>query len=126
MNSEHSSHVMWLLDDQPGVPMNTTAPPPATGYPQPTALKPDGGVMHFVRFLLISIVMSALGVVFVGIIWAAIALSSTGRRKRDLLMYFIPVWGIIVNIQTLWRYTAKNVYWSPRSDRPSKSLFSGS
>lgn len=62
----------------------------------------------------------------IGIFWLAAVLSNTGRRKRDLLMFFIPVWAIVVQVQTLWRYTAKNVYWSVRDDRPSKSLFSGS
>ena len=88
------------------------------------ATTPDGGFMHFLRFLGIGILMGILPLI--GIIWFVIALSSTGRRKRDLLMLFIPVWGIIVNVQTIWRYTAKNVYWKPRDDRPSKSLFSGS
>jgi hypothetical protein len=39
------------------------------------------------------------------------------------LMLLIPIWGFIVHVQTIWRYTAKSVYWSPRDDRPSKSLF---
>lgn len=59
----------------------------------------------------------------VGVIWVMMALSSTGRSKRDILMFCIPVSGVVVQIQTLWRYSAKNVYWSVRADRLSKSLF---
>ena len=92
--------------------------------PTPTTTKPDSGFMHFLRFLGISFLMSALSVLLIGLIWFIVALSVTGRRKRDVLMLLIPIWGVVVNIQTVWRYTAKNVYWSPRADRPSKSLFS--
>ncbi|HEY4333767.1 MAG TPA: hypothetical protein VGM78_14395, partial [Ilumatobacteraceae bacterium] len=77
-------------------------------------------------FVGIAIVMGLLSYVIVGIVWTCIALNQTGRRKRDILMYLIPIWGQIVSIQTIWRYTSKNVYWSTRPDRPSKSLFSGS
>ena len=91
----------------------------------PAMMKPDPGFMHFLRFLGVWVVMGLLSVIIIGIVWLAIALSSTGRRKRDLLMLFIPVWNIVVEVQTIWRYTAKNVYWKPRDDRPSKSLFSG-
>ena len=96
-----------------------------TTTPTSTAT-PDPGFMHFLRFLAISFLMSALSVLLIGLIWFVIALSVTGRRKRDVLMLLIPVWGVVVNIQTVWRYTAKNVYWSPRDDRPSKSLFAAS
>jgi type II secretory pathway component PulF len=96
---------------------------PTTTNPAAPA-KADPGFMHFLRFVGISLLMSALSIVFIGLIWFIIALSQTGRRKRDVLMLLIPIWGTIVNIQTVWRYTAKNVYWSPRADRPSKSLFS--
>jgi type II secretory pathway component PulF len=93
--------------------------------PTPTTTNtPDPGFMHFLRFFVISFLMSALSVLLIGLIWFVIALSVTGRRKRDVLMLLIPVWGVIVNVQTVWRYTAKNVYWSVRDDRPSKSLFS--
>lgn len=94
---------------------------PNTNETQP--LKPDGGLMHFVRFLLVWLLMGISCVVVFGLIWVMISLSKTGRRKRDILMFMIPVWGAVVQIQTLWRYSAKNVYWSVRTDRPSKSLF---
>jgi hypothetical protein len=38
-------------------------------------------------------------------------------------MLLVPIWSSIVQIQMIWRYSAKNVYWSTRKDRPSKSLF---
>jgi membrane protein implicated in regulation of membrane protease activity len=79
--------------------------------------------MHFLRWLGISIVMGIIPLVF--IVWFMIACSATGRRKRDILFLLIPIYGIYFSIQTIWRYTAKNVYWSVRDDRPSKSLFSG-
>lgn len=105
----------------------TTANPTSPSYAgPPAALKEDGGFMHFVRFFFISLLMTILTYVIVGIIWQMIALSKTGRRKRDILMFLIPIWGIVVSVQTGWRYTAKNVYWSVRDDRPSSSLFSGS
>jgi ABC-type sugar transport system permease subunit len=98
------------------IPTTTTTPA--------APVKDDPGFMHFLRFVGIWILMGALSVIFIGLIWAVIALSQTGRRKRDILMYLIPIWGVVVQVQTIWRYTAKNVYWSPRADRPSKSLFS--
>jgi hypothetical protein len=102
---------------------------PPTGMafvPKSYELRPaveDGGFVHFLRYILIATVLSALSAFLVGVIWYMIMLSSTGRRKRDVLMAFIPIWGVVVSIQTVWRYTAKNVYWSVRSDRTSSSLF---
>ena len=78
--------------------------------------------MHFLKFLGIYIAMSIACGLIVGFFWLASVLSTTGRRKRDLLMLFIPIWGIIVLVQTIWRYTAEAVYWSVRADRPSKTL----
>lgn len=94
---------------------------PGTNEMQPK--QADGGLGHFLRFVLVWLLMGISCVLVVGIIWVMISLASTGRRKRDILMFLIPVWGVVVQIQTLWRYSAKNVYWSVRTDRPSKSLF---
>ena len=102
--------------------------PQAYAYAPATQSRPmveDGGFMHFLRFLLVWLLIGLTCAVGVGIIWVMIALSKTGRRKRDILMFLIPVWGIVVEFQTLWRYSAKNVYWSVRDDRPSKPLFGG-
>ena len=93
------------------------------GTNQVTPLKPDPGGMHFLRYFGISLVMALSCYLIIGLVWMMIALAQTGRRKRDILMILIPIWGSVVATQTQWRYTAKNVYWSARSDRPSKSLF---
>ena len=103
-------------------------PPPGFGLvPGGSDVRPlrhDNGFVHFLRYLLIGIIMSLLiSVFFLGLVWFAFALAQTGRRKRDVLMYFIPIWGIVVWVQTIWRYTAKDIYWSARADRPSNSLF---
>lgn len=105
-------------------------PPPGYGLVPGTnqvrPLVPDGGGVHFLRYVGIALVMGLSCYILVGFIWYMIALAQTGRRKRDILMLFIPIWGTIVAVQTHWRYTAKNVYWSARADRPSKSLFASS
>ena len=102
-------------------------PPPGMGLIPGTdrvrPLVPDGGFGHFVRYALVTISMALLSYVLIGLVWQMVALSATGRRKRDLLMLLIPIWGAVVATQTVWRYTAKNIYWSARADRPSKSLF---
>lgn len=102
-------------------------PPPGMGLIPGTdlvrPLVPDSGFVHLLRFLLVDVAMSLLCYLLVGVIWLMFAMSSTGRRKRDILMLVVPIWGTVVWTQTLWRYTAKNVYWSARVDRPSRSLF---
>lgn len=105
-----------VLSPQPGY-----AFVPGSNQIQPAVA--DGGFVHFLRFLLVWLLMGLSCVLVVGVIWVMISLSSTGRRKRDILMFLIPVWGAILQVQTLWRYSAKNVYWSVRTDRGSKSLF---
>lgn len=104
-------------------------PPPGMGLVSGSndgSVKPlveDNGLVHFLRYLLIWAVVAISMYVLVGFVLIALMLSWTGRRKRDVLMMLIPIWGGIVGVQTLWRYTAKNVYWSARKDRPSKSMF---
>jgi len=71
----------------------------------PAMTKQDPGFGHFLRFVLIAIAMNLIPIV--GLIWGMIALSKTGRRKRDVLFYLIPIWGIVVGIQTIWRYTGR-------------------
>ena len=44
------------------------------------------------------------------------------RRKRDLLLLFVPFVNVVVAVQSVWRYTARSVYWQPRDDRPSAVL----
>ena len=110
---------------QPSPPRSVTTPGmlPSAQVPA-NAMRDDPDFMHFLRFIGIWILMAFLFYVVVGLVWMAFALSSTGRRKRDILMLLVPVWGTIVVFQTLWRYTSRYVYWSVRSDRPSKPLFS--
>ena len=105
---------------QPPSPVAAFGPPPSFRAP-----REDNGFVHFLRFLVAWLLMVMLIYVIVGFVWMMFAMSATGRRKRDVLMLFIPIWGTIVGVQTMWRYTAKNVYWSVRPDRVSKSLFSG-
>src|SRR5437763_5789191 len=83
-------------------PPRPVPPPPRLGVPQ----REDPAPSHFLRFFGIWLAMVLLCYVIVGIVWAAFALAATGRRKRDLLMLLIPVWGTIVMVQTIWRYTA--------------------
>ena len=59
----------------------------------------------------------------VGFVALGLAMRITGRRARDVLMVFVPIWGGIVFIQTLWRLTANRICWLPRTDMPSKPLF---
>jgi len=84
-------------------------------------LVPDPGRRHFARFMVVTVVMNLLLVV--GLVWLMFMLGSTGRRKRDVLLAFVPVLGNVVVTQAVWRYTARNVYWSARVDRPSRSRY---
>ncbi|MCU1392905.1 MAG: hypothetical protein JWM34_1333 [Ilumatobacteraceae bacterium] len=103
--------------------MSTTNP--MTGaYAPPATQVEDGGFKHFLRFFFVGLAMGLLSYVIVGIVWQAISYSKVGYRKRDILFALVPIWGIVVAIRCGWRYTAKNVYWTPRDDRPSSSLFS--
>lgn len=105
---------------------------PPTGYglvPGTSGVRPlvpDSGGVHFLRHIGISLVVCLTTYVLIGLVWWMFILAQTGRRKRDILMFFIPIWGVVVAVQSMWRYTAKNVYWSARADRPSKSLFASS
>jgi hypothetical protein len=39
-----------------------------------------------------------------------------------VLWLWVPVVGWIADARTLWRYTAREAYWTPRDDRPSHVL----
>ena len=94
-----------------------------SGPPRPP-WKPDYGFVHFLRFMFVFIALELASLVcFLGIVWYGFMLRATGRRARDLLLALIPIWNVIQLVQTLWRYSAKNVYWSTRSDLTSKPLF---
>jgi hypothetical protein len=49
-------------------------------------------------------------------------LNVTGYRKRDVLWSAVPIVGTIVETKSMWRYTAREVYWNGRHDRPSDVL----
>ena len=91
----------------------------AAGHAQPQA---DPGFTHFLRFLGVSFALSLSCVFLVGLFWMAHLRSRTGYRKRDILSLVVPYYGAYVSVVTLWRYTARDVYWTPRDDRPSDVL----
>jgi hypothetical protein len=83
----------------------------------------DGGMLHFLRFLGVLVVMQACVALLIGYLMIPFALRRTGRRARDILMLLIPVWGLVVWVQTSWRLSARRICWSPRTDLPSRPLF---
>ncbi len=38
-------------------------------------------------------------------------------------MLLIPIWNVVLLIETAWRLTAQRICWLPREDLPSKPLF---
>ena len=85
----------------------------------------DPWFAHLFRFLGLYFLIVAANVILVGFILLLGLLDRTGRRKRDLILTLIPLLNIVVVFQTLWRSTARSVYWSPRDDRPSSPLQGG-
>lgn len=86
----------------------------------------DNWFVHFLRFVFVSILINIAFLLYVpGLIWLAFMLRMTGRRARDLLLCMLPIVGVVVLFQTIWRYSAKSVYWSVRDDLESKTLFYG-
>jgi hypothetical protein len=84
---------------------------------------PDNRLVHFLLFAVATVVAYfALGFL-VGFVAVPFVLRSTGRRGRDFFMLFIPIWGAVVFVQTLWRLSAQRMCWLPRRDLPSKPLF---
>ena len=68
--------------------------------------------------------MAILTQVFlIGFALVPFALRRTGRRGRDFFACFIPLYGVVLFVETMWRLTASYVYWSPRSDLPSSPMF---
>jgi hypothetical protein len=80
-------------------------------------------MLHFLRFLGVLVVMQACVALLIGYLMIPFALRRTGRRARDILMLLIPVWGLVVWVQTSWRLSARRICWSPRTDLPSRPLF---
>jgi hypothetical protein len=83
----------------------------------------DKDTIHLLRFLAVLVVMQVCIAGLFGYFMIPFALRRTGRRARDILMLLIPVWGVVVWVQTFWRLSARRIYWSPRTDLPSRPLF---
>jgi len=79
--------------------------------------------VHLLLFLACAVVLY-VGISFVvGLFALPFALRATGRRARDFLMFFIPLWGTVVLVQTVWRISDRRISWLPRPDLPSRPLF---
>jgi hypothetical protein len=89
-----------------------------------TLLPKQNGWAHFGWFLLVAIMVSLLFYVIVGwILVPLLVFRRTGYRARDVLWLFVPIWGAVVEIRTIWRWADRRVYWTPRPDLWSKPLF---
>ena len=107
--TEHVSNSGVTGLDSPLPPPRPVPTPPRPTSP-PLFQREDPGFTHFLRYVAIWFAMVMLVYLFlIGLVWFAFMLSATGRRKRDVLMLLIPVWGTIVVVQTIWRYTARNL-----------------
>lgn len=96
--------------------------PSAVATVEPEAV-PDPWVPHALRFVGVAALLAVAWMTFVlGLLWRMHLLSVTGYRKRDVLWLWVPVVGWIGDARTLWRYTARDEYWTPRDDRPSHVL----
>lgn len=92
----------------------------ATPDPEPA---PDPWVPHALRFIGVGALLAVAWTTFIlGLLWRMHALSVTGYRKRDVVWLWVPLIGWVADARTLWRYTARDAYWTPRDDRPSHVL----
>lgn len=96
--------------------VTTITPPPAD------ASTPDSWIRHVGRYLGVSWLVGFSCIIVVGVVWTARILDRTGYRRRDWLLMFVPVVGMIVSVRSMWRYTARDAYRSPRGDRPSTTM----
>ena len=105
----------------------------ATQYPdlvRPSALvvperapEHDPWLSHALRFAGVGMLLVLAWFTFIaGLVWRMHMLDVTGYRKRDVLWLWVPIAGTVVEVKTLWRYTARGVYWDERDDRPSDVL----
>lgn len=97
----------------------------AAGFDAPPEPAHDPWFGHLLRFLGVYFLIAVANIILVGFVLLLGLLDRTGRRKRDLLLTLIPLVNVVVVFQTLWRSTARAVYWSPRPDRPSSPLQGG-
>jgi hypothetical protein len=85
---------------------------------------PDNWFLHFLAFAVgLAVLVFAIGLFVLCAAALPFALRKTGRRARDSFMLFIPIWGAVLLIETVWRLTARRMCWLPRRDLPSKPLF---
>jgi hypothetical protein len=90
--------------------------PPGWGPPPRPETQPDSWFGHFLRYLAVSSLLTLSMLFVIGFFWQGHILNRTGYRKRDLLLLFVPIAAHIVAIKSLWRYTARDIYWSPRPE----------
>ena len=96
--------------------------PSAVAVPDPEPVD-DPWFLHALRFTGVGLLLLVAWMTFVlGLIWRMHMFSVTGYRKRDVLWEWVPIVGWIAETKTLWRYTARDAYWTPRDDRPSHVL----
>jgi hypothetical protein len=101
----------------------TSAAPPSPLLQHSPIVEDDPWLGHLLRMIgVYAAQTAALYACLAGLVWEAHMFSRTGYRKRDMLWLFVPVWNVVVTTRCLWRYTARDVYWSPRDDRPSDVL----
>lgn len=91
-------------------------------HTQAEPLQDDPGFAHFLRMAGVGMSVAMACWIVVGLFWYGHIMSKTGYRKRDLLLLSVPVYGSYLAVVVMWRYTARDVYWTPRDDRPSEVL----
>src|SRR3954468_23376564 len=83
----------------------------------------DPWLLHALRFTGVGLLLILAWATFIlGLAWRLRINDVTGYRKRDVLWEWVPIVGTIAETRTLWRYTARDEYWTPRDDRPSEVL----
>lgn len=94
----------------------------AVAVPEPEPAD-DPWLLHALRFIGVGLLLVlAWMTLILGLVWRMRIFTVTGYRKRDVLWQWVPVIGTIADTRTLWRYTARDEYWTPRDDRPSEIL----
>ena len=107
--------------------VSTGPTPSAVSYPPPPMPPrmpqgPDRWFPHFLKFAGAYGAVWAAGTFVIGWFWIAHILNRTGYRRRDVLLLLVPIVNVVMLFTALWRYTAKQPYWSPRTDRQSLPL----
>jgi hypothetical protein len=82
----------------------------------------DGWFAHFLRFVGVLALVAAGQFLVVGFLWTASILNQTGYRRRDVFLLFVPFIGTVLAVISVWRYTAKGMYWRRRNDRVSRPM----